>query len=138
MKVCRANGSGGHPPLDESRGESLTSPLVMCGPQDLRFNVPVELRYVMFLFAFLIFEILKVLTSLMNQIVLLLLGFTLHNYLEILNGCCYSYSLGNEWLSGKSLGCSMSKCLSSSLTYYQLLTTAGVQQVSWCASLTHQ
>ncbi|VDK88606.1 unnamed protein product [Litomosoides sigmodontis] len=44
VKVCRANDAGNRPPLDESRGESLMSPLVMCGPQDLQFNVPVELR----------------------------------------------------------------------------------------------
>uniref|UniRef100_A0A915PNM0 Tight junction protein ZO-1 n=1 Tax=Setaria digitata TaxID=48799 RepID=A0A915PNM0_9BILA len=44
VKVCRANDVGNRPPLDESRGESLMSPLVMCGPQDLQFNVPVELR----------------------------------------------------------------------------------------------
>uniref|UniRef100_A0A915BRN7 Tight junction protein ZO-3 n=1 Tax=Parascaris univalens TaxID=6257 RepID=A0A915BRN7_PARUN len=44
VKVCRANCDESRPPLDESRGESLMSPLVMCGPQDLHFNVPVELR----------------------------------------------------------------------------------------------
>ncbi|VDM98934.1 unnamed protein product [Thelazia callipaeda] len=44
IKVCRANEAESQPPLDESRGESLMSPLVMCGPQDLQFNVPVELR----------------------------------------------------------------------------------------------
>ncbi|VDM99156.1 unnamed protein product, partial [Onchocerca ochengi] len=44
VKVCRASDAGNRPPLDESRGESLMSPLVMCGPQDLQFNVPVELR----------------------------------------------------------------------------------------------
>ncbi|VDK48397.1 unnamed protein product [Anisakis simplex] len=44
VKVCRANCDETRPPLDESLGESLMSPLVMCGPQDLQFNVPVELR----------------------------------------------------------------------------------------------
>lgn len=44
LKVCRASDAGNRPPLDKSRGESLMSPLVMCGPQDLQFNVPVELR----------------------------------------------------------------------------------------------
>ncbi|KHN81113.1 Tight junction protein ZO-3 [Toxocara canis] len=44
VKVCRANSGGSRPPLDESRGECLMSPLVMCGPHDLHFNVPVELR----------------------------------------------------------------------------------------------
>uniref|UniRef100_A0AAF5Q0W3 Uncharacterized protein n=2 Tax=Wuchereria bancrofti TaxID=6293 RepID=A0AAF5Q0W3_WUCBA len=44
VKVCRASDAGNRPPLDESRGESLMSPLVMCGPQDLQFNVPVELQ----------------------------------------------------------------------------------------------
>lgn len=50
MKVCRANCDESRPPLDESRGESLMSPLVMCGPQDLHFNVPVELRYFLIFF----------------------------------------------------------------------------------------
>ncbi|KAK6105611.1 PDZ domain (Also known as DHR or GLGF) family protein [Brugia pahangi] len=44
VKVCRASDAGNRPPLDESRGESLMSPLVMCGPQNLQFNIPVELR----------------------------------------------------------------------------------------------
>lgn len=44
VKVCRANGNNSRPPLDESRGESLMSPLVMCGPQNLQFRKPVELR----------------------------------------------------------------------------------------------
>uniref|UniRef100_A0A0N5A8Y0 Tight junction protein ZO-1 n=1 Tax=Syphacia muris TaxID=451379 RepID=A0A0N5A8Y0_9BILA len=44
VKVCRANGNNSRPPLDESRGESLMSPLVMCGPQNLQFKKPVELR----------------------------------------------------------------------------------------------
>ncbi|XP_043213913.1 tight junction protein ZO-1-like isoform X2 [Amphibalanus amphitrite] len=32
------------PPLDPRKGETLLSPLVMCGPQGLQFDVPVELR----------------------------------------------------------------------------------------------
>jgi tight junction protein 1 len=40
--VCRENGQ--YPPLDESRGENLISPVVMCGPQGLQFREPVELR----------------------------------------------------------------------------------------------
>lgn len=32
------------PPLDPSKGETLLSPLVMCGPQGLRFEKSVELR----------------------------------------------------------------------------------------------
>lgn len=32
------------PPLDEEKGETLLSPIVMCGPHGLRFKVPIELR----------------------------------------------------------------------------------------------
>ncbi|CAJ0944549.1 unnamed protein product, partial [Mesorhabditis belari] len=32
------------PPIDPSRGETLLSPLVICGPQGLQFNKPAELR----------------------------------------------------------------------------------------------
>ncbi|CAG2104772.1 unnamed protein product, partial [Medioppia subpectinata] len=32
------------PPLDSEKGETLMSPIVMCGPHGLRFEVPVELR----------------------------------------------------------------------------------------------
>ena len=32
------------PPLDPAKGETLLSPLVMCGPQGLHFDTPVELR----------------------------------------------------------------------------------------------
>ncbi|KAK6635505.1 hypothetical protein RUM44_000757 [Polyplax serrata] len=43
FKVCRAN-EAHLPPLDADRGETLLSPLVMCGPQGLKFGTPVELR----------------------------------------------------------------------------------------------
>ncbi|XP_071033804.1 tight junction protein ZO-1 isoform X2 [Parasteatoda tepidariorum] len=32
------------PPLDKDKGETLLSPLVMCGPHGLKFNIPIELR----------------------------------------------------------------------------------------------
>lgn len=32
------------PSLDKEKGEQLLSPLVMCGPQGLKFQLPVELR----------------------------------------------------------------------------------------------
>lgn len=32
------------PPLDSTKGETLLSPIVMCGPHGLRFKRPVELR----------------------------------------------------------------------------------------------
>ncbi|XP_034234792.1 tight junction protein ZO-1-like isoform X3 [Thrips palmi] len=44
FKVCRDSGGSLVPPLDKERGETLLSPLVMCGPNGLKFNVPVELR----------------------------------------------------------------------------------------------
>ncbi|XP_052785868.1 tight junction protein ZO-1-like isoform X3 [Mya arenaria] len=42
FKVCRDNTI--LPPLDREKGETLLSPLVMCGPHGLKFNTPVELR----------------------------------------------------------------------------------------------
>ncbi|XP_052215342.1 tight junction protein ZO-1-like isoform X1 [Dreissena polymorpha] len=42
FKVCRDNSI--LPPLDREKGETLLSPLVMCGPHGLKFNQPVELR----------------------------------------------------------------------------------------------
>jgi len=42
FKVCK-DGSI-LPPLDEKKGETLLSPLVMCGPHGLKFLHPVELR----------------------------------------------------------------------------------------------
>uniref|UniRef100_A0A250Y7U9 Zona occludens protein 1 n=1 Tax=Castor canadensis TaxID=51338 RepID=A0A250Y7U9_CASCN len=42
FKVCRDNSI--LPPLDKEKGETLLSPLVMCGPHGLRFLKPVELR----------------------------------------------------------------------------------------------
>ncbi|XP_071942456.1 tight junction protein 1-like isoform X2 [Antedon mediterranea] len=42
FKVCRDQSM--LPPLDSYKGETLLSPLVMCGPHNLKFNVPVELR----------------------------------------------------------------------------------------------
>ncbi|KAH7728368.1 PDZ domain protein [Aphelenchoides avenae] len=42
VKVCKENAET--PPLDRDRKEALMSPLVMCGPQGVRFAVPVELR----------------------------------------------------------------------------------------------
>ncbi|KAK4294639.1 hypothetical protein Pmani_032746 [Petrolisthes manimaculis] len=42
FKVCRDNSLV--PPLDQERGETLLSPLVMCGPHGLQFTRPVELR----------------------------------------------------------------------------------------------
>ncbi|PAV56690.1 hypothetical protein WR25_24111 [Diploscapter pachys] len=41
VKVCR---EGDAPPIDKSKGETLLSPLVMCGPQGLSFLIPCELR----------------------------------------------------------------------------------------------
>ncbi|KAK6023960.1 ZU5 domain protein, partial [Ostertagia ostertagi] len=41
VKVCR---DGDSPPIDKSKGETLLSPLVMCGPQGLTFLTPCELR----------------------------------------------------------------------------------------------
>ncbi|KAK6730672.1 hypothetical protein RB195_007256 [Necator americanus] len=41
VKVCR---DGESPPIDKSKGETLLSPLVMCGPQGLTFLTPCELR----------------------------------------------------------------------------------------------
>ncbi|XP_035670919.1 tight junction protein ZO-1-like isoform X5 [Branchiostoma floridae] len=42
FKVCRDNNI--LPPLDKDKGETLLSPLVMCGPHGLKFLQPVELR----------------------------------------------------------------------------------------------
>ncbi|XP_056907247.1 tight junction protein ZO-1 isoform X5 [Takifugu flavidus] len=42
FKVCRDNNI--LPPLDKEKGETLLSPLVMCGPHGLKFLKPVELR----------------------------------------------------------------------------------------------
>ncbi|XP_078484813.1 tight junction protein 1 isoform X2 [Ciona intestinalis] len=42
FKVCRDNTA--LPPLDKDKGETLLSPLVMCGPHGLQFEHPVELR----------------------------------------------------------------------------------------------
>ncbi|KAJ8311679.1 hypothetical protein KUTeg_011034 [Tegillarca granosa] len=42
FKVCRDNNI--LPPLDREKGETLLSPLVMCGPHGLKFLHPVELR----------------------------------------------------------------------------------------------
>uniref|UniRef100_A0AAZ3RQ13 Tight junction protein 1b n=1 Tax=Oncorhynchus tshawytscha TaxID=74940 RepID=A0AAZ3RQ13_ONCTS len=42
FKVCRDNSI--LPPLDKEKGETLLSPLVMCGPHGLQFLKPVELR----------------------------------------------------------------------------------------------
>ncbi|ESO89732.1 hypothetical protein LOTGIDRAFT_234130 [Lottia gigantea] len=42
FKVCKDNSI--LPPLDKDKGETLLSPLVMCGPHGLTFNHPVELR----------------------------------------------------------------------------------------------
>ncbi|XP_061887202.1 tight junction protein ZO-1 isoform X16 [Entelurus aequoreus] len=42
FKVCRDNSI--LPPLDKDKGETLLSPLVMCGPHGLKFLKPVELR----------------------------------------------------------------------------------------------
>ncbi|GAB1292184.1 Tight junction protein ZO-1 [Apodemus speciosus] len=42
FKVCRDNSI--LPPLDKEKGETLLSPLVMCGPHGLKFMKPVELR----------------------------------------------------------------------------------------------
>lgn len=41
VKVCR---EGSSPPIDKSKGETLLSPLVMCGPQGLKFLKDCELR----------------------------------------------------------------------------------------------
>ncbi|KAK7491112.1 hypothetical protein BaRGS_00017676 [Batillaria attramentaria] len=42
FKVCSGNSI--LPPLDEDKGETLLSPLVMCGPHGLQFKKPVELK----------------------------------------------------------------------------------------------
>lgn len=42
VKVCKDNPD--HVPLDAQKRETLLSPMVMCGPQGLKFEVPVELR----------------------------------------------------------------------------------------------
>ncbi|XP_054751278.2 tight junction protein ZO-1-like isoform X1 [Lytechinus pictus] len=42
FKVCRDNSM--LPPLDKNKGETLLSPLVMCGPHGLKFMKPVELK----------------------------------------------------------------------------------------------
>ncbi|CAM9804973.1 unnamed protein product [Lampetra fluviatilis] len=42
FKVCKDNSI--LPPLDKEKGETLLSPLVMCGPHGLKFLKPVELR----------------------------------------------------------------------------------------------
>ncbi|GIY97117.1 tight junction protein ZO-1 [Caerostris extrusa] len=42
FKVCQD--ANMLPPLDKEKGETLLSPLVMCGPHGLKFNVPIELR----------------------------------------------------------------------------------------------
>ncbi|XP_074661139.1 tight junction protein 1-like isoform X2 [Tubulanus polymorphus] len=42
FKVCQDNNI--LPPLDKTKGETLLSPLVMCGPHGLQFKQPVELR----------------------------------------------------------------------------------------------
>nr|CAD7594071.1 unnamed protein product [Timema genevievae] len=42
FKVCRDNSM--LPPFDDSKDETLLSPLVMCGPHGIKFDVPVELR----------------------------------------------------------------------------------------------
>uniref|UniRef100_A0ABM0LZP6 Tight junction protein ZO-1 n=2 Tax=Saccoglossus kowalevskii TaxID=10224 RepID=A0ABM0LZP6_SACKO len=42
FKVCKDNNI--LPPLDTDKGETLLSPLVMCGPHGLKFLHPVELR----------------------------------------------------------------------------------------------
>nr|QRF78342.1 ZO1 [Phoronopsis harmeri] len=42
FKVCQDNSI--LPPLDREKGETLLSPLVMCGPHGLKFLQPVELR----------------------------------------------------------------------------------------------
>ncbi|KAG1660238.1 Tight junction protein ZO-1 [Nymphon striatum] len=42
FKVCQDGSMV--PPLDTDKGETLLSPLVMCGPHGLTFNKPVELR----------------------------------------------------------------------------------------------
>uniref|UniRef100_A0A8C4RBQ0 Tight junction protein ZO-1 n=1 Tax=Eptatretus burgeri TaxID=7764 RepID=A0A8C4RBQ0_EPTBU len=42
FKVCKDNSI--LPPLDKEKGETLLSPLVMCGPHGLKFQKPVELR----------------------------------------------------------------------------------------------
>ncbi|XP_054713756.1 tight junction protein ZO-1-like [Uloborus diversus] len=42
FKVCQDTNM--LPPLDKDKGETLLSPLVMCGPHGLKFKVPIELR----------------------------------------------------------------------------------------------
>ncbi|XP_059173109.1 tight junction protein ZO-1-like isoform X2 [Physella acuta] len=42
FKVCRDNSL--LPPLETEKGETLLSPLVMCGPHGIQFKKPVELR----------------------------------------------------------------------------------------------
>lgn len=41
VKVCEEEGSSA---IDRTKGETLLSPLVMCGPQGLEFLKPLELR----------------------------------------------------------------------------------------------
>lgn len=43
FKVCKPEGALGGP-LDQEKGETQLSPLVLCGPQGLKFQLPVELR----------------------------------------------------------------------------------------------
>ncbi|KFM74781.1 Tight junction protein ZO-1, partial [Stegodyphus mimosarum] len=42
FKVCHDTNM--LPPLDKDKGETLLSPLVMCGPHGLKFKMPIELR----------------------------------------------------------------------------------------------
>ncbi|XP_067132749.1 tight junction protein ZO-1-like [Centruroides vittatus] len=42
FKVCREDKM--MPPLDRDKGETLLSPLVMCGPPGLHFDVPIQLK----------------------------------------------------------------------------------------------
>ena len=42
FKVCQDMKMA--PPLDSEKGETLMSPIVMCGPHGLRFEVPVEVN----------------------------------------------------------------------------------------------
>ncbi|XP_015793036.1 tight junction protein ZO-1 [Tetranychus urticae] len=42
FKVCHDTNM--LPPLDKDKDETLLSPIVMCGPHGIKFNVPVELR----------------------------------------------------------------------------------------------
>jgi len=43
LQVCKPEGALGGP-LDQEKGETQLSPLVLCGPQGLKFQLPVELR----------------------------------------------------------------------------------------------